>query len=305
MKRASIYFIAASTLLFSLGACVDDEIIIDDFSVSFDFKLRDQLGVPFTAFQQGETINFTFQIINNSKKEITFQSMDTEEFMKVYILDTLSTNLPISLGKPYTDIFCSGQLSILPDDTLSMEIPWVADTINFEGGHIFCGIQENTDIPSGYYQTKFETAFNFIVDNEIRSTEPQSFDIIFDINSCEGKFQDKPLDKIRSCIKGTWNFYLEEGGFGGAYIVHENAFVKFKMHETADSIIWIDNNLFTREQIEWIYDEDEFGNRFNFKMHKVGSSGLIVIEIRNDTLRLRDIVVEPFTYYMNRISVFD
>ena len=77
------------------------------------------------------------------------------------------------------------------------------------------------------------------------------------------------------------------------------------MQEKVDSIFWIENNVVTGEQIEWIYDEDEFGNRTNFKMNKVGDAGLIVVEIKNDTMLLRDIGTEPFLFHLSRLNLFE
>ncbi len=172
-------------LLIILGSfsCSDEA---EPLAVTFEFKLLGQDGVQSTSFSQGENFVFSFSITNNSKNTIMFQSMETDDFFKVYKLDSNEGSPIIEIGKPYVNIFCTYQngYPIEAGESLKIEIPWTP--IPWEIGSpyfstIFCGTNDNPPLTTGSYRTGFKTQFYFTRDGSQYITPEKSFEIDFNV----------------------------------------------------------------------------------------------------------------------------
>ena len=158
--------------------------IEQEMPVSFDFRLLNEKGVPVHTFREGENFVFSFLIINDFSRTVIFQSMETEEFFKVYRLNNIEESAELSLGKPYKNIFCTYQngYPIVPNDTLRIEIPWIPEP--WEPGmpfysSIFCGVMDNDPLPKGVYKTGFSSVFDFSIDGVEHTTPLNKFEILF------------------------------------------------------------------------------------------------------------------------------
>ena len=157
-----------------------------DLAVEFEFRLLNLQGEESLMFNQGENFVFSFLIINRTKETILFHSLNWEDFFKVERLNGQEESQNVEIGKPYETMFCTFQSGhiIQASDTLKLEIPWSPS--NWEPGApyyttIFCGVIENSPLPSGPYRTKFNTGFVFSF-NEVEYKLPErKFGIEFNI----------------------------------------------------------------------------------------------------------------------------
>jgi hypothetical protein len=151
--------------------------------VTFKFALLNSVGENVTTFRAGEAVIFSFKIINNSNEDLFLKqsSLDTEEFFKVYRIETAEGNRKISMGKPYKSIFCTYQLGVLvpANGTLHLELPWMPDD-DYHTKH-FCSFEKNTPLPKGTYKTGFSSSFEFMKGPNSYKTDALNFNIDFEI----------------------------------------------------------------------------------------------------------------------------
>jgi hypothetical protein len=179
----ALHFLNALILL-STTSCKED--LQETIPVDFEFRLLSEQGINATTFDYGQNFVFSFHIINKSSKSIVFQSMETDDFLKVLRMNNTEGDPIIEIGKPYENIFCTYQngYPISSKDTLKIEIPWTPSP--WEPGSpfysaIFCGVIENSPLIQGQYKTRFESDFIFSKDGIEYRTQRKEFEITFNI----------------------------------------------------------------------------------------------------------------------------
>jgi hypothetical protein len=151
--------------------------------VDFDFKLLNSRQVSATSFSQEENFVFSFSIINRSNEDIYLNqsSVNTSEFLKVYLINKNEVNPVVPVGKPYKSLFCTYQNGILISayDTLKLEIPWMPSQ---DGccSH-FCLVENNSSLSLGKYKTEFSSSFEFFTGDKSYKTDINNFKIDFEV----------------------------------------------------------------------------------------------------------------------------
>ncbi len=150
--------------------------------VKFKFTLLDTLGNEKTIFNQGENIIFSFQIINESSKDLFLETFRPDnDFFKVYRLGSINEG-GVSYGRPYEHLFCEyvGGFIVPQNDRFAIIIPWYDDS-KYTTGYIGCPLKnfhgEVQELPIGKYYTEFYQSFKI---GDIQ-TEEKHFEINFKI----------------------------------------------------------------------------------------------------------------------------
>jgi len=176
--------ISLGMMIVSMG-CEDEN--FDNIPVDFEFRLINEQGNTSVNFSEGNNFWFSFLVINNSDKELFFQSINNiDTFFEVFKLgDDESPSEPISYGKPYKAVFCEYLLSgykIQSKDSLEIKVAWVPKGVEQESYPILCNFNfDNEPLPAGNYRTSFISSFNFSYKGKSIKIEEKSFNITFKI----------------------------------------------------------------------------------------------------------------------------
>jgi uncharacterized lipoprotein YehR (DUF1307 family) len=169
------------TFLITALGCENDT--LQSAPVAFQFKLLNSQNEPSVSFSQGENFIFSFIVINRSNEDIYLKqsSLNTIEFLKVYLTNSNEANPVVAIGKPYKSLFCTYQNGILipANDTLKLEIPWIP--LNDGCCSHFCLVEDNSPLPHGKYRTGFSSSFEFFKGDKSFKTAVNSFKIDFEV----------------------------------------------------------------------------------------------------------------------------
>jgi len=171
-KNVLILLLIASALV--IVSCEKDK---TDLPIEYKFVLLDTLGNEKTAFNQGENIIFSFQIINKGSEDLYLEKfLPNDEFFRVYNLNTDEGTL--DYGVPYTGFTLSAGYFVYENDTLKIKYPW--NNINSENATntILFGNNKRPNLSIGSFTTSFSQSFTF--GNNIK-TEEKHFEINFTI----------------------------------------------------------------------------------------------------------------------------
>lgn len=119
------------------------------------FQLLNEQGQEAAVFPQGQNLIFRFQLANTSDQDIYVENpvFDPREFLEVF---SMAEKQPVSLGKPYSGIFCTyqGGYRIAAHQAMLFTIPWV-DAPAYPISFPLCGHAPTTYLPLGHYRTAF------------------------------------------------------------------------------------------------------------------------------------------------------
>ncbi len=163
LKLVSLLF--ATVLIFA--GCDKNK---NELPVEFKFVLLDTLGNEKTVFNQGETIIFSFQVINNSSEDLML-----ENFLRVYQPNTNEGDL--DCGKPYTGFTLRAGYSVYTNDTLHIKYLWNNINSDNHDDFIIFGDNKRPDLPKGIFYTEFTQSFKI---GEFQ-TEEKYFKISFTV----------------------------------------------------------------------------------------------------------------------------
>ena len=105
---------------------------------------------------------------------------------------------------------------------------------------------------------------------------------------------DKPLSVIQSCIKGKWRLHYIYGGFSPSKIIdkYNSYMILSPDHITKGNDA---QGIFVDTKISWIWSEYPHGYLFGYL-----SEYYMVLEIKNDTLIIRDNLDDGDKYYYTK-----
>jgi hypothetical protein len=119
------------------------------------FQLLTEQGQEATVFSQGQNFVFCFRLANTSDQDIYVENpvFDPREFLEVV---RLVENQQVSMGKPYTGIFCTyqGGYKIAAHQAMTFTIPWL-EAPAYPTSYPLCGHVSTNYLPIGHYRTAF------------------------------------------------------------------------------------------------------------------------------------------------------
>jgi hypothetical protein len=150
----SLFYLLSAVLVSSTVSC-QKTATAPDGPLTASFQLLNEQGQEATLFPQGQNVIFRFQVANTSDQDIYVCNpvFNPRDFLAVY---RTAEKQPVSLGKPYSGIFCEyvGGYRLGAHQAMTFTIPWV-DAAAYPIRFPFCGHAPTTYLPTGHYRTAF------------------------------------------------------------------------------------------------------------------------------------------------------
>lgn len=119
--------------------------------------------------------------------------------------------------------------------------------------------------------------------------------------------RDKPINELKSCIKGKWQMHYSKGGFTGNDIQYQNTYVEFIFNiPNNDSIKWYNDTLIYANGLI-NFDKDISKNldyvylmKFTFLPNI--TEYWFANKVVNDTLFIEENYIDGYTHYLTKVK---